>query len=242
METQNQEPQTTEPQQPAQQPPAPPAFELYAPVRNTINKALGVVVKTAGDNITIQPLTGERMTFRAQYLKPADETETAALAGLLARVKKEDNDRARPKAPPDPALIRADFDKFLHHIAVRYPVQAKAFGDFWAEILAAAGDLPGQTWEMKPNTAKNPGPVLKVYNKATQKWGYCLAFIAGWGLRMEIKKDLLPEGFESLFPIDHAMFGAGRAVELTYTKFTPEKRKPYADCVRLIYQKTARPE
>lgn len=215
----------------------PQKFEIYAPVRNTINKALGVVVKAAGDNVTVQPQAGERITFRAQYLAPATETEAAALAPLIARVKKEDEDRAKPKAPPDPAVIRAEFDKFLHHIAVRYPEQARAFGEFWAEILAAAGDSPGRTWEMKPHSAKNPGPVLKVFNEATQKWVYCLSFIAGWGLRMEIKKDYLPDGCEALFPIDHAMFGAGRAVELTYSKFTPEKRKPYADCVRLIYEK-----
>jgi hypothetical protein len=92
---------------------------------------------------------------------------------------------------------------------------------------------------MKPNTAKNPGPVLKLYNKATQKWVYCLSLLAGWGLRMEIKKEFLPPGTENLFPIDHAMFGAGRAVELVYRDFTSEKRKPYADCIRAIYAKTA---
>ena len=212
-------------------------FELYAPVRNTINKALGVVVKAAGDNITVQPQSGDRITFRAQYLAPASPEEAAALAPLIARVRREDEERAKPKAPPDPALIRAEFDKFLHHIEVCYPAQAKAFREFWAEILEAAGDHPGLTWEMKPNSAKNPGPVLKVFNEATQKWVYCLTFIAGWGLRMEIKKEFLPPGCEPLFPIDHAMFGAGRAVELVYAKFHPEKRQPYADCVREIYRK-----
>lgn len=217
-------------------------FELYAPVRNTINKALGVVVKAAGDNITVQPRSGDRITFRAQYLAPATPAEAAALAPLIDRLRREDEERTKPKAPPDPALIRADFDKFLHHIAVRYPSQAKAFGEFWAEMLEAAGDYPSSTWEMKPHSAKNPGPVLKVYNDATQKWVYCLTFIAGWGLRMEIKKEFLPPGGEALFPIDHAMFGAGRAVELVYSRFTPEKRKPYADCVREIYRKNLKPE
>ena len=219
----------------------PEKFELYAPVRNTINKALGVVVKAAGDNITIQPRTGDRMTFRAQYLAPASPEETAVLLPLVTRIKQEDEDRAKPKAPPDPALIRAEFDKFLHHIAVRYPAQAKTFGEFWSGVLAAAGDFPGVTWEMKPNSAKTPGPVLKVLNAATQKSVYCLAFLAGWGLRMEIKKEFLPPGFEPLFPIDHAMFGAGRAVELVYAKFTPEKQQPYLDCVKLIYQKKDQP-
>jgi len=221
-------------------------FEIYAPVRNTINKALGVVVKVAGDNVTVQPLTGDRMTFRAQYLAPANEAETAALQDLVTRLKTEEENREKAKTiKTDPALIRAEFEKFVHHIAVRYPKSAETFREFWAELMTAAGDLPGQTWEMKPNTAKTPGPVLKIFNPATQKWVYCLTLLAGWGLRMEIKKEFLPPGFEPLFPIDHAMFGAGRAVELVYKDFTPEKRKPYADCVRAIYsaaQKTETPQ
>lgn len=220
----------------------PKTFEIYAPVRNTINKALGVVVKVAGDNVTVQPLTGDRLTFRAQYLAPADEKETAALRDLVARLRLEEENREKAKTiRTDPALIRAEFEKFVRHIAVRYPKSAETFLAFWAELMAAAGDLPGQTWEMKPNTAKTPGPVLKIYNQATQKWVYCLALLAGWGLRMEIKKEFLPPGSESLFPIDHAMFGAGRAVELVYKDFTPEKRKPYADCVRKIYASIALP-
>ncbi|HAH32741.1 MAG TPA: hypothetical protein DCL44_10555 [Elusimicrobia bacterium] len=213
-------------------------FEIYAPVRNTINSALGVVVKTAGENITIQPQSGERITFRAQYLAPASATEAATLAPLIALLKREEEERNKPKAPPDPAIIRAEFDKFLHHITVRYPASGEAFKTFWLDVLAAAGDLPGQTWEMKPNTAKHPGPVLKVYNTPTGKWVYCLTFMAGWGLRMEIKKEFLPTGYEHLFPIDHAMFGAGRAVELVYSKLPAEKQKLYLDCVKAIYKKT----
>ncbi|OIO03825.1 MAG: hypothetical protein AUJ51_03285 [Elusimicrobia bacterium CG1_02_56_21] len=217
-------------------------FELYAPVRNTINKALCVVVKTAGDNITVQPLAGDKMTFRAQYLAPATEAETAALQPLITRLRIEEENRNKAKTiKTDPALIRAEFEKFVQHIAARYPKSAATFMEFWAELMAAASDLPGQTWEMKPNTAKNPGPVLKIFNPATRKWVYCLALLAGWGLRMEIKKEFLPPGSESLFPIDHAMFGAGRAVELVYKDFTAEKRKPYADCVRAIYAKIANP-
>lgn len=217
-------------------------FEIYAPVRNTINKALGVVVKVTGDNITVQPQAGERMTFKAQYLAPANEAETAALQPLITRLKIEEENRERAKTvKTDPALIREEFEKFVHHIAARYPKSAEAFREFWAELMAAAGDAPGQTWEMKPNTAKNPGPVLKIYNPATQKWVYCLALLAGWGLRLEVKKEFLPPGTEGLFPIDHAMFGSGRAAELVYRDFTPEKRKPYADCVRAIYAKAAQP-
>jgi len=220
-------------------------FEIYAPVRNTINKALGVVVKVAGENVTVQPLTGDRLTFRAQYLAPATEAETAALLDLITRLKIEEENRLKAKTMKvDPALIREEFDKFVRHIAARYPKSAETFMAFWGELMLAAGDLPGQTWEMKPNTAKTPGPVLKIFNQATQKWVYCLTLLAGWGLRMEIKKEFLPPGAEKLFPIDHAMFGAGRAVEIIYRDFTPEKRKPYADCVKAIYaavQKTETP-
>lgn len=215
-------------------------FEIYAPVRNTINKALGVVVKVAGENITVQPPAGDRLTFRAQYLAPATDEEAAKLQDLVTRLKIEEENRNKAKTmKADPALVREEFEKFVKHIAARYPKSAEAFREFWAELMAAAGDAPGQTWEMKPNTAKNPGPVLKIYSPATQKWVYCLSLLAGWGLRMEIKKEFLPPGSEALFPIDHAMFGAGRAVELVYRDFTTEKRKPYADCVRAIYAKSA---
>lgn len=211
-------------------------FELYAPVRNTINKALCVVVKVAGDNVTVQPLAGEKMTFRAQYLAPANEAETAALMDLVNRLKAEEESREKAKYQKvDPAQIRAEFEKFVRHVAVRYPKSAETFMQFWGELMAAAGDLPGQTWEMRPNTSKTPGPVLKLFNPASQKWVYCLSLLAGWGLRMEIKKEFLPPGYESIFPIDHAMFGAGRAVEIVYRDFTPEKRAPYAECVGKIY-------
>lgn len=216
-------------------------FEIYAPVRNTINKSLGVVVKVAGDNVTVQPQTGDRLTFRAQYLAPATEAEAAALQDLVTRLKIDEENRERAKTvKTDPALIREEFEKFVKHIAARYPKSAEAFREFWGELMAAAGDLPGQTWEMRPNTAKTPGPVLKIFNRSTQKWVYCLSLISGWGLRMEIKKEFLPPGTEPLFPIDHAMFGSGRAVELVYRDFTPEKRKPYADCVREIYAKVSK--
>ncbi len=221
-------------------------FEIYAPVRNTINKALGVVTKVAGDNITVQPFSGDRLTFRAQYLAPATEAEAASLQDLITRLKLEEENRNKAKTmKADPELIRAEFEKFVKHIAVRYPKSAETFREFWAELMTAAGDLPGQTWEMRPNTAKNPGPVLKMFNPATQKWVYCLSLLAGWGLRMEIKKEFLPPGTENLFPIDHAMFGAGRAVELVYRDFTPVKRRPYADCVKTIYsvvQKSENPQ
>ena len=211
-------------------------FELYAPVRNTINKALCVVIKVAGDNVTVQPLSGERMTFRAQYLAPATETETALLRDLITRLKLDEENREKAKyLKVDPALIRTEFEKFVRHIAVRYPKSAETFTQFWGELMAAAGDLPGQTWEMRPNTSKTPGPVLKLFNPASQKWVYCLSLLAGWGLRMEIKKEFLPPGYESIFPIDHAMFGAGRAVEIVYRDFTPEKRAPYSECVKKIY-------
>ena len=95
-------------------------FKIYAPVRNTINKALGVVVKVTGENITVQPLAGERITFRAQYLAPADERETAALQDLITRLKLDEENRNKAKTiKTDPALIREEFEKFVKHIAVR---------------------------------------------------------------------------------------------------------------------------
>lgn len=217
-------------------------FGQYSPVKNVINKALGVVIKAAGDNITVHTAGGDRMTFKSQYLEPASPSDAETLKTLIAQLKKEEESKKTPALRiTDPELIRSACDKFIRHIALRYPKSGEAFRVFWTEILAAAGDQPGKTWEMKPNTSANPCPVLKIYNPATQKWVYCLNLLAGYGLRMEIKKEFLPHGCEALFPIDHAMFGAGRAVELSYKDFTPEKRRPYIDCVKAIYKNAAQP-
>ena len=215
-------------------------FERYAAVRNTINKVLCVVVNVVGDNVTVYTKIGGKMTFKAQYLEPVTGAEAEPLKLLIDQLKKEEESRKAGAAKiVDPELIRSECDKFIRHIALRYPASAESFKVFWAELLAIAGDAPGKTWEMKPNTSSNPCPVLKVLNPATQKWVYCLNLLAGYGLRMEIKKEFLPPGLEALFPIDHAMFGSGRAVELNYRDFTPEKRRPYLDCVKLIYKNAA---
>ena len=81
-------------------------FEIYAPVRNTINKALGVVVKVTGDNITVQPQAGERMTFKAQYLAPANEAEAAALQPLIADEDGAQREAERFRALGDPSRLR----------------------------------------------------------------------------------------------------------------------------------------
>jgi len=211
-------------------------FGQYAPVRNVINKALGVVIKVTGDNITVHTATGDRMTFKSQYLEPAGAAEAETLKLLTEQLKKDEEGRKTASARiVDPELIRSACDKFIRHIALRYPKSGEAFTIFWTEILTIVGDQPGKTWDMKPNTAANPCPVLKTYNQATQKWVYCLNLLAGYGLRMEIKKEFLPPGGEALFPIDHAMFGAGRAVELSYKDLTAEKRQAYLACIKTIY-------
>ncbi len=215
-------------------------FERYSAVRNTINKALAVVLNAAGDNITVYTKQGGKMTFKAQYLEPVSEAEAEPLKLMIDQLKKEEESRKAGAARiVAPELIRSECDKFIRHISLRHPRSAEAFKVFWAELLAIAGDAPGKTWEMKPNTSSNPCPVLKVLNPASQKWVYCLNLLAGYGLRMEIKKEFLPPGHEALFPIDFAMFGSGRAVELDYRDFTPEKRRPYLDCVKLIYKNAA---
>jgi hypothetical protein len=213
-------------------------FERYSVVRNTINKVLSVVIKTVGDNITVHTRNGERLTFKAQYLEPISETEAEPLKLMIDQLKKEEESKKSTTAKPvNPELIRMECDKFIRHIALRYPRSGEAFKVFWTELLAITGDQPGKTWEMKPNTSSNPCPVLKILNPATQKWVYCINLLAGYSLRMEIKKEFLPPGCEKLFPIDNAMFGAGRAVELDYKDFTPEKRQAYLDCVKAIYNK-----
>ena len=65
-------------------------FKRYSPVRNIINKALGVVIKVAGDNVTVHTKTGDRMTFKSQYLEPAGESEAETLKLLTAQLKNEE--------------------------------------------------------------------------------------------------------------------------------------------------------
>jgi len=215
-----------------------PKFEEYSVVKNTINKSLGIVLKVIGDNTTIYPAKGgEKMTFKSEYLEPASQEEASSLEGLIEQIKKDDQEKPKKVTHKivDPAQIRYEFDKFLKHIAVRYPASEKAFRVFWLELLTIAGDEPGKTWEMKSLAGNNPGPALKVLNRATGKWIYCLSFMPGWGIRIEIKKEFLPEEFDKLFPIDNAMFGAGKAVELKYENFPQEKRQPYLNCVKAVY-------
>lgn len=216
-------------------------FEQYAPVRNVLNKVLCVVIKTVGDNVTVHTRTGDRMTFKARYLEPVSEAEAEPLKLLTEQLKKEEESKKTGSARiVDPELIRSACDKYIRHIALRYPKSGEAFKTFWTEILAITGDQPGKTWEMKHRS--NPCPVLKVHNPATDKWVYCMNLLAGYNLRIEVKKEFLPAGCEALFPIDHAMFGAGRAVELEYKDFAPEKRKPYLDCLKAIYASKTPPD
>jgi len=65
-------------------------FEQYAPVRNILNKVLCVVIKVAGDNVTVHTRTGDRMTFKAQYLEPISEAEAEPLKLLTEQLKKEE--------------------------------------------------------------------------------------------------------------------------------------------------------
>ncbi|MEA3307121.1 MAG: hypothetical protein U9Q34_05000 [Elusimicrobiota bacterium] len=218
-------------------------FEIYSVVKNTINKSLGIVLKIIGDNITIYPAKGgEKMTFKSEYIEQASKQEAETLTELIEQVKKDEEDKPKKVIHKivDSAQIRFEFEKFLKHIAVRYPASEKAFRLFWLELLDIAGDEPGKTWEMKSLSSNNPGPALKVLNPKTSKWVYCLSFMPGRDLRIEIKKEFLPKGFDSLFPIDNAMFGAGKAVELQYENFKEEKRQPYLDCVKAVY--TNKPE
>ena len=211
-------------------------FELYSPVINTLSKALGVVVKIDGDNVTVHTAAGGRATFKAQYLEPAGAAENEILKTLTEQLKK-DEEHKKGSAPKivDPELIRSACGRFIRNISVRYPKSGEAFEAFWKDILAATGDHPGKTWDMKPGASANPCPMLKICNPSTQKLVTCMNFLAGYGLRMEIKKEFLPPGRESLFPIDNAMFGSGRAVELNYKELTAEKRAAYIDCRKAVY-------
>lgn len=216
-------------------------FQRHDAVKNLLNGGYGIVLKTEDGMVTILTTRGQRLTLMARYVAPASPEEAEKLKPLAEWHMAEEARKAAPsKPPPDPAVIREKFDKFVKHIAARYPKSAEAFRAFWAALLEAAGDLPGETWEMRQDTAKDPGPVIKVLNPRTGKRVYCLHLYPGWALRMEIKKEHIPPGFEPLFPIDNAMFGEGRAAEIVYDKTGPDRLAAYADMLRAIYA-AARP-
>jgi hypothetical protein len=106
-------------------------------------------------------------------------------------------------------------------------------------MLEAVGDLPGETWEMRQDTAKDPGPVIKVLNPRPGKRVDSLHLYPGWALRLEIKKEHIPAVSEALFPIENAMFGEGRAAEIVYDKTGPEKVAAYADMLKAVYAAAA---
>lgn len=215
-------------------------FGPHDAVKNLLNGGFGIVLKSEEGMVTILTTRGQRLTLIARYLAPASPEEAEKLKPLADwYLAQEAKKNAPAKPPPDPAVIREKFEKFVKHIAARYPKSAEAFRAFWAAMLEAVGDVPGETWEMRQDTAKDPGPVIKVLNPRTGKRVYCLHLYPGWALRLEIKKEHIPAGSDHLFPIDNAMFGEGRAAEIVYDKTGPEKVAAYADMLRAVYEAAA---
>ena len=215
-------------------------FRPHDAVKNLLNGGCGIVLKAEDGMVTFLTPRGQRLTLMARYVAPASPEEAGRLRPLLDWHLAQEAKKAAPaKPPPDPAVMREKFDKFVKHIAARYPKSAEAFRAFWAAMMEAVGDLPGETWEMRQDTAKDPGPVIKVLNPRTGKRVHCLHLYPGWALRLEMKKDHIPAGSEHLFPRDNAMFGEGRAAEIVYDKAGPEKVAAYADTLRAVYAAAA---
>ncbi len=217
-------------------------FRPHHAIKNLLNGGYGIVLKSEEGMVTFLTPRGQRLTLMTRYIAPASPEEAEKLKPLVDWLLAQEAKKSAPsKPPPDPAVIRDKFDKFVQHIAARYPRSAEAFMSFWAALMEAVGDLPGETWEMRADTAKDPGPVIKTLNPRTGKRVYCLHLYPGWALRLEIKKEHLPAGSEALFPIDNAMFGEGRAAEIVYDKAGPEKAAAYADMLRAAYAAAAAP-
>ncbi|HOI41560.1 MAG TPA: hypothetical protein PK523_01325 [Elusimicrobiales bacterium] len=209
-------------------------------VKNLLNGGYGIVTRTEEGFVTVLTTRGQRLTLMSRYLAPASPEESEKLKPLLDWHLAQEARKASPaKPPPDPAGIREKFDKFVKHIAARYPRSAESFLTLWSALMEAVGDLPGETWEMRADTAKDPGPVIKVLNPRSGKRVHCLHLYPGWALRMEIKKEHLPPGSEALFPIDNAMFGEGRAAEMIYDKAPAGWQAACADMLRAIYAAAA---
>ncbi len=213
-------------------------FEKYSIVKNTISKKIGVVLKSAGGNITVEFENGDVITFKKEYLVPASGEEAEKAKLLIERVAAKEKSKAKPAR--NPALIVENLKKYFRHIRVRYPKSADELESLWTEIMKISKDIPGKTWDMK--SGSNPCPILKVFNLNTRKWVYFMALQGGWGLRIEVKKEYLPEEFSDLFPIDNAMFGAGKAIEINFFSFSPGKKRRLLDCVEKIYKNHPNPE
>lgn len=215
-------------------------FRVHDAVKNLLNGGCGVVLKTEEGLVTFLTPRGQRLTLMARYVAPASAEEAARLKPLADWLLAEEAKKSAPAKPAaDPAEIRERFEKFVRHIAARYPRSAESFRALWAALMKAVGDLPGETWDMRADTAKDPGPVIKALNPRTGKRVHCLHLYPGWALRLEIKKEHLPAGYEALFPIDNAMFGEGRAAELVYGKTGAGKFAAYAEMLAAVYAAAA---
>ena len=207
---------------------------LYDILTNKLTGKSGVVIEIQPWKTEFYYESGETAQILAAYFEPADAETCARLAPLKEKRQAAPGNRLAAehgeKQDPKEALAK-HFQKQI----VLNPAAEHILPLFWGEVLSVVGDQPGKTWDMRWRSVEHFCPVINAKNLSTQNWGHCFYILTGSTIRLEIKKDLLPEEDKELFPILNTMYGTCNAVEYEYSAFDEKTRAKYLACLRKIY-------
>lgn len=188
--------------------------------------------------IKVIKLAGMPTEYQREFLIPASEEE-----------KKDTKDKFIKLRPtiPGPAIKTGDvqkaiagFTSFSEEIKTKYPESHQALLEFWADLLAVAGNYPGSSWIMRREESEHYCPVLKVYNPKTGRWNQFFYLLWWDKVRFEVVTGYLPAEFEPLFPKTKTMYGACRAIEMELSEFKSNKQN-YISCLKEIYRLNPNP-
>jgi hypothetical protein len=199
-------------------------------------------VSEIGKNVTLKDLKLNTITFDPSYLEPATDEDRKLFRDVIEKARIDDKGSARKAVTADKSSeeIRAGLNKFVTDMAVKSPEAAEQFKAFWAEVIAVVGDAPGKTWDMRWKSVKNFCPVLKAPSKLTNDWVAFFYLLVGRDVRLEIKKDYLPEQFAPLFPILNKMMGTTNAVKTDWPAFNTKKGE-YLELLKVVHAHAAEP-
>jgi len=140
---------------------------------------------------------------------------------------------------PDGAIgenyTRGALEAYIRGEIGRYPEAEGVVPAFWRELVAIIGDEPGRTWDMRWGSKRHFCPVIYSASKPDEKPEIVAYILTGNGIRIEIKKDVLPKKYEALFPLKDSMFGECRAADFDYAEFGESEQKEYLDLFRAIH-------
>ena len=206
------------------------------------HRSSGELLKVTGVGaryIKVIKLDGMPTEYQCEFLISASEEEKSST--------KDKFHKPRPTVP-GPAIKPGDVQKavsgftvFSEEIKNKYPGLQQALLEFWADLLAVAGNYPGGSWVMRKEESEHYCPVLRAYNSKTGRWNQFF-YVLWWDkVRLEIVKGYLPPESEPLFPEKDTMYGTCHAVEMELTKFKATKQD-YLDCIKDVYRMNPNPE